>query len=346
MWSLIDKDMVHRRPILVSVPEDTLYGDNNAFWLIDGQIVPKPKGKAGNLLITPSASKRQALRDDISIASRELTDTQPRLEDMDRLSVEVQVVYPTLFLAHLTDDLPLEVALSRAYNRWLAQAWAKGNSRLLWVAVLPLSSAEESVKEMRFAKEHGAVGLFFRGLERDLNLDDPHFFPIYEEARKLDLSICIHTGAGAPTISNLFDLERHSVFAQGRLLPVIAFRNLVANKIPERFPGLRFGFIEAAASWVPYVLHALKRQSRTGRYSNPVDLFHDYRIYVACEADEDISYLAQYLGEDHMIIGSDYGHRDPSEEREFVGTMKSREDVPPALIEKILCENPRRFYGL
>ena len=91
------------------------------------------------------------------------------------------------------------------------------------MAVLPLSSAEESVKEMRVSKDNGALGLFFRGLERDLNLDDPHFFPIYEEARKLDLSICIHTGAGAPTISNLFDLERHSVFAQGRLLPIIAF---------------------------------------------------------------------------------------------------------------------------
>jgi hypothetical protein len=40
----------------------------------------------------------------------------------------------------------------------------------------------------------------------------------------------------------------------------------------------------------------------------------EYRLYVACEADEDIPYIAKYTGEDHILIGSDYGHNDPSNE--------------------------------
>ena len=59
------------------------------------------------------------------------------------------------------------------------------------------------------------MGLFFRGLEKDRNLDDPYFFPIYKTAMELELPICIHTGSGSPVLSNLFNLERHSAFASG-----------------------------------------------------------------------------------------------------------------------------------
>ena len=45
MWSMIDKEMYHRRPVILKGPEDTLYGPRNAFWLIDGNVFPKPNGK-------------------------------------------------------------------------------------------------------------------------------------------------------------------------------------------------------------------------------------------------------------------------------------------------------------
>ena len=38
---------------------------------------------------------------------------------MDRLGIEIQVIYPTLFLVYLTDDAELEIALCKAYNRWM-----------------------------------------------------------------------------------------------------------------------------------------------------------------------------------------------------------------------------------
>ena len=60
---------------------------------------------------------------------------------------------------------------------------------------------------------------------------------------------------------------------------------------------------------------------------NPQDLFRDYRFWVACEADEELPHLLSYIGEDHIVIGSDYGHNDPSKEPEFVRNLRSREDV-------------------
>jgi predicted TIM-barrel fold metal-dependent hydrolase len=348
MWSYIDKKMYPRRPILTRIPDDTWYKERNAFWLIDGEIFPKPAGKASFSLITPSAQKKESGRGDIHLAVRELTDPIARLKDMDKIGVEVQVIYPTLFLVYLTDDPQLEVALCRAYNRFVAAACAKAPERLKWVVILPLRDIEASLAEMKWAKEQGAVGVFFRGMEGNLTLDNFYFNPIYALAEKLDITICIHTGSGSRYLMQLFDVERNHTFAHNRVLPVVAFRDLVANRIPEQFPKLRFGFIEAAASWVPYIWHVLKRSVRSDlKNNNPQDLFRDYRFWIACEADEEeLPHLLNYIGEDHIIIGSDYGHNDPSKEPEFVKNMRAREDVSPAVVEKILCHNARELYGL
>src|SRR5919106_1088942 len=285
MWSLMDKEMHHRRPVMLKGPEDTLYGPRNAFWLIDGNIFPKPNGKGSFRLITPSGSKLESSRGDIHLACREMTDIPARLKDMDKLGVDTQVVFPTLFLIYLTDDPALEIALCRAYNRFLAQACAQAGRRIRWIVIPPLKSVDESVKELKWAKDNGAVGVFFRGID--------------------------------------------------------------ANKIPEQFPRLKFGFIEASAGWVPFLLHILKRLFKEKwKFSSDQDMFREYRIFVACEADEDVNYIAQYTGEDHLLIGSDYGHQDPSEERQLVAAMRAREDVPHALTDKIFFDNPRQFYPL
>ena len=51
MWSYIDKETYPRRPILAKIPEDTWYKERNAFRLIDGEIFPKPAGKASFSLL-------------------------------------------------------------------------------------------------------------------------------------------------------------------------------------------------------------------------------------------------------------------------------------------------------
>ena len=67
---------------------------------------------------------------------------------------------------------------------------------------------------------------------------------------------------------------------------------------------------------------------------------------MACEADEELPHLVRFLGEDNLIIGSDYGHNDPSKEAQFVANLRMRKDVPAALIEKILCQNCASFLWL
>lgn len=347
MWELVDKEMYPRRPVYFSVTNDTLYGPRNGFWLIDGNVFPKPLGKGGFRLITPSQTEHESQRTDLQIACREMTDIPARLADMDKLGIQQQVVYPTLFLVYVTQDPALEIALCRAYNQFLGDACAKSSGRMHWVAIPPLQCIDAAISEIRRAKEHGAVGVFFRGMEGDRTLDDPYFFPVYKEAEALNLPICIHTGAGCPSWADIHYIERSASFPQSRVLPPMAFRNLVANNVPQEFPKLRWGFIEAAALWVPYVLHAIKRTRGDKSWSayGP-ELFEQNNIFVACEADEDIPYLTRWIGEEHILIGSDYGHNDPSEEAQLVATMRERGDLSQAQLDKIMSHNPSRLYGL
>jgi predicted TIM-barrel fold metal-dependent hydrolase len=347
MWEMLEPKFVPRRPIMLKVPSDTWYGNRDAFWLIDGEIYPKPAGKGSFALVTPSAQSVQIGRKDSTVATREMIDMGARLGDMDRLNTAMQIVYPTLFLVYNTKDAGLELALCRAYNRFLAKACAAAAERVKWVVVLPLQSIKESLDEVRFAKQNGAVGVFFRGIEGEHTLDDPYLFPIYEEAQKQNLAICVHTGCGVKEVLEMFDLARNHTFGHTRIMPLLAFRDIVANKIPERFPGLRFGFIEAAAGWAPFLIHILRRLFKDKwQHGTSADLFREYRLYIACEADEDIPYIAKYTGDDHLLIGSDYPHSDPSREDQFVNLLNTREDLSPQLRQKIMHDNPRAFYAL
>ena len=98
-------------------------------------------------------------------------------------------------------------------------------------------------------------------------------------------------------------------------------------------------------------------KSRTGRVSvlggPPTiiksNVYQENRIYVTCQVDEDLPYILQYVGEDNLIVGSDYTHRDPSMELEFRTLLQQRADrgeIPKTAVEKILYDNPKAFYGL
>ena len=143
------------------------------------------------------------------------------------------------------------------------------------------------MRQLRYGKTHGACGVFFRGIEGDRTLDDPYFFPVYEEAQALDLAITVHQGQGAPALNNLVDIQRSHTFTHGRMPPIVAFRNLVQNKVPQDFPTLRWGFIETGASWVPYAMYQLQGTMKADSDFWGPKLFEENRMWISYEVGED-----------------------------------------------------------
>jgi predicted TIM-barrel fold metal-dependent hydrolase len=315
------------RPRVVATPNDRSSGGES--WFIDGLYI----GKARNVgAETPKES-------------REMGDIAARLKHMDELGVDIQVLYPTFCLRPFTRRPELELALARSYNRWLTDIWRAAPDRLRWVALLPLLSMDEALKEARFAKENGACGIFIRGLEGERRLSDAYFFPLYEEAARLDLPICVHSATGSFTVHDFFVDE--SGFNKFKLAVVGAFHSLLFDGIPERFPKTRWGFIEVSSQWVPYAIHDFAR--RAERRGQPVDKSEVLRrnhIYVAVQTDDDIRYVLEYSGEDALVIGTDYGHNDTSSEILALRKLKDDGNVPSHVVKKILDDNARALYGL
>ena len=350
MWENFDDggEMYPFRPLLVNLPGDTSWGGRNAFWLIDGETYPKSAGNNTFPLHTPTTAIFEMERTDIAVGARQMTDVPTRLKDMDERGVELHIVYPTLFIFSGFNNNKLEVALCRAYNKFMAKACASSGGRIRFVMMPPLNSVETCIAEMNRCKEQGAVGMFFRTTETGRSLGDPYFFPVYEEAARLGLPICIHLGRAIPNSPSVLQGNLGTVSA--------AFMAIVQGRIPEKFPDLKTGFIEFGSMWVPDTLHQMHRRGQM-KYRGPISsvlsagrtdpqLFKDYRMYVTCYADEPLPFVIEYIGEDNLIIGSDYSHQDASEEEDLVELMRSREDVSPRVVEKILCENARSFYPL
>ena len=351
IWEFWEPHSAEPRPVLVRVDNPNT-GKSRTHWLIDNGLVPRPEGKGAQFLATPPIRDLETGDGmNVSWKWRSLEDPKGRVADACRYDVDLQVVYPTIFIAYLTANVSLQVQLCRSYNRFMADRSSECNFGFRWVAVMPSDSIEDSIGEARFAKDNGAVGILFRGLEGDRSLADPYFFPLYAVARDLDLAICCHTGPGSPTLANMMDSRFAKTFDYNRMPPILAFHDICASGIPLRFPGLRWGFLEAGASFVPFMIHILSRYGRKNAEGKSFvgygpELFSEFNIYVACESDEDIPYLAEFMGWDHLLIGTDYGHTDQSAELELAQIVKQRPDIGEKESKLMLEENPARFYGI
>ncbi|PZC47361.1 MAG: hypothetical protein C1O27_001308 [Chloroflexi bacterium] len=344
-WEYLAEGEQQFRPLAMDAPGQRGLVEGDArphrLWLIDGQLRVR--------------RFRNDQRTGTTLATRELVNIDERMSRMDEIGVDIQVIYPTLMLSALTPRPDVELALCRSYNRWMADRTAASQGRLRWVAILPLLSIDEAVKELRYAVDHGACGLYKRALDcGGRGVGDPYFFPLYEEVSRLNVPICFHTGdtfGGNPALTE-FSSSFSGAVSLGNLLTISAFINLVLNNVPSQFPNLRFGWIEASASWVPYLVHDLEaKQKRMNslKFEFARELFGQGRFYVTCDTMDDLSYILPYGVEDCLILGSDYGHQDQSAELEAHRILRSRAeqgDITMEVADKILSDNARRFYNL
>jgi predicted TIM-barrel fold metal-dependent hydrolase len=340
-WDYLDEGEIKKyRPTYVSATSKAFSGKE--YVIIDGKAMPPPFG--GNAQASASDS-REVLsgRTQTTTAMRTMEDIEGRLRHMDELGVDVQVLYPSIFLGQLTPKPDMEAALCRSWNRWLADIWKHSDNRLRWTCMLPLLNMDEALDQMRYSKENGACGIFMRGFEGDRLLIDEYFYPMYETAQELDMPPCVHAGGGNPAYA---ELVKNEAWHKNKVPVMSAFHSLLNHQTMQVFPRLRFGFIEAAASWVPYMLIVLKRRlERDGKEHGPNPL-KDNRMYVACQTNDDLEYIIQAAGDDNLVIGSDYGHSDTSSELEALKNLQRDSGLPPATVKKILEDNPRALYGI
>lgn len=342
-WEYMPEAEREFKPITFDPGKAIVPGDRrpHAFWLVDGRLGLR--------------RWRDDERTGTTAEQRQLLDVPSRIRHMDELGIDFQVIYPTYLLGAPSPRPENELAIYRSYNRWLADKCAGANGRLRWVIMPPIRTMDQAIEELRWGKEHGACGVFKRAIEcGGKGVEDPFFFPLYEEAQRLDLPMCVHVGS-EDFNANLFSRAGAGFGARPQ---IGVFPNLAAKGIPDKFPELRFGVIEAMASWLPHVIADLRAKDlysgRLKTYADsPFNLTEDFmksnRFYVTCQTSDDVPYLLNFGAEDSLMVGTDYSHDDQSgviAALEFIQKLGEQEEMPTEAAHKILVDNPRSFYGL
>jgi predicted TIM-barrel fold metal-dependent hydrolase len=317
--------------------------------LLEGRLYPDPKLK--------QAHARNIEGTRMGGIHAGATDPRARLEDLDLDGVDVQVIYGSLGLALSTlADKDFAAAMSRACNNYYEDFCSVNPDRLKCMATLPLQDVPASLEEMRRAiKEVGCIGITLPPNVEGKNLDHPDFYPIYEEAQRLDVPIAVHWGNGAymrAAGAERFDTHFMTHAVGHPFEQMIAVACLVCGGIIEQFPKLRFAFLEAGCGWLPYWIERLHEhyERRAAEMPlmkrEPVEYITSGSCYFATEPDEKLLPAAlETVGDDYILYSSDYPHTD-SKFPNSVKWIKGRTDVSDESKEKMLSKNGARFYGL
>jgi predicted TIM-barrel fold metal-dependent hydrolase len=344
-WDYMDASDAKYRPELVTPRNQE--GPARAYWQVDGKLrgLARPVMTAAEF---SQLSERAGRLMDTPEEAREMENVDVRVRHMDHLGIDTQVLYPTAFIELMAERPEVDVAICKAYNRWLADIWQQGQGRLRWACVLPLLSMDDALDQLRYSHQHGACAVFMRSIEGNRLLHDPYFYPVFEEAERLNLAIGVHIANSNTSMVDLLTQRTPGggTFWKFRLASVGAFHSLVMSALPEKFLKLRVGFLEASAQWLPYALKDLRRRFAINGRPFPDNLLQAWRLYISCQTDDDVAYVAGYSGEDNLVIGTDYGHSDQSTEIEALRNLRESGQIEPALYKKITDDNARALYAL
>jgi predicted TIM-barrel fold metal-dependent hydrolase len=343
-WQYLDPEFHLRRPIPVVFPEDTCFGSHNAGWVIDYKL---------RFFASNPTSMKRARDKDVPIPVQELRDVKQRLACMDELGIDKQVVFPSLWLGCLAENVELEAALARSYNKFMAAQCAQSGGRIWYVAIVPWRRPDLAVQEIRRAKAQGGVaGIFARGLEWDKPLTHPDFWPVYEAAERQDLPVTVHVGNGSsPAISRMFEgvprpyfnefPQIHPLGSGLVSLPYVlyAFQQILGSKLLDDFPKLRVGFLEAGTEWTARLIKGLR-----ARNAAKLDRWLSQQVFVSCAMDDDLPYVIGKAGDDFLVTATDFPHGDAFRQDQLANGLKRRGDLSDRTMEKILAENPLRLY--
>jgi len=359
MWEDMPEPIRQRRPRPVRIDDHGDLGGLESSWFVEGRLTPRHWGPGSQPANNPATTNPEfsgtGLSLPIELGSRDLSQPELRLKDLDRMGIDCSVMYPSTLYATMASDPELEAALYRSFNRYMGKACQRDPKRLKWAGLIPLRNPQEACRAIAEMKELGARAAVVFGTAGDRPLSDPSFHPVYDELVHAGLPLSIHFGMSYPP---LWDLSRTMFSGQfiGMTLPVfLGFYAVTGGGLMDRYPSLKVAFLEFGSEWLLYVVPRMERFRKMAlRRGVPmptdmperriVDYLRSGNFFVTCEGDDEVlTQEIELLGEDNIMFASDMPHpemRDNAAEEIF-----ENKGLSDCQKRKILSDNGARYYG-
>lgn len=237
-------------------------------------------------------------------------DERLRIKEYKDFNTSIQVIctIPVLFSYWSKPKDGLEVA--QYLNDHIADIVVRYPKNYIGLGTLPLQDIDLSIQELRRCKEIGLKGVQIGSNINDLNLSEPSFFPFYEAAQELDMSILVHPW-------NMMGFNQIQKYWLPWLVSMPAETSravcsMIFSGVFEKFPQLRVCFCHAGGSFFATLgridhgfdsrpdLCAIDNHIRPSEYLNKfwVDsITHDL---------ETLEFILKKQNSNKICLGSDY----------------------------------------
>jgi len=282
-------------------------------------------------------------------------DPERRIEHMDRLGIDVQVLsVPAPGADRFRPDEALPLA--KKANEAIARLCKKYPRRFAGLFTLPSSSVRASIEEIERAVDE--LGLNGFGCYTNLDgraLDSEELLPIYERLAQRRLPVYLHPTA--PLAAQAVGLDIMPILIFGWAFDsTVAMTRLIYGRVLERFPEINFvvadvggvlPFFAQRATNI-YTGRTEEIRQRYGLKENPLDSFKRFYVDTADHPSSTLRCVLDFFGADRMVLGTNYPYG-PEEGCLLVrNSLKAVEELALGKEEKakILGGNAAAILGL
>ncbi len=243
-------------------------------------------------------------------------------------------------------------AVCRAYNDYVYEKFSRVDDRLHPMALIAMQDPQQAARELRRAvKDLGLPGAMIPSTGLPLHLGHEFYWPVYQAAADLDCALGVHGGACGEIGLQTFTNFTASHILHHSMPLMIALTSFIYHGIYDRFPGVRFAFLDGGCGWIGFLLDRMERDENyfdpgDQPKKRPIEYLRDGNILIGCEGSEDmLAYGASRIGIEAFAYASDYPHEvDLPAAMHEIDEVAERDDLSNADKQAVLATNAEKFF--
>ncbi len=290
-----------------------------------------------------------------------------RVTVMDTQGIETVFMLPTFACGveeALKDDIDATMASMHAFNLWLDEDWGfdRPDHRIIAAPIISLADPEKAVDEVEFVLARGAKLILVRpapvpGVVKPRSLGDPLHDPVWARLADAGVPVGFHlSDSGYLAIAALWGGK--STFegfgAKDPLDQVLlddraihdTMASMIVHGVFTRHPKLKAVSIENGSYFVHRLVKRLKKAANTAPKYFPEDPVEQLKnnVWIAPYYEDDLPQLADTIGVDKILFGSDWPHGEGLESP--LGFTEELTAFSDTDIRKIMRDNALDLLGV